>query len=50
MVAADIDPVYAELTIRRLERLRKTGKAGWQWDSPFPELGNALTAKREAAE
>ncbi len=34
----DIDPVYAELTIRRLEHYRKTGKTGWQWRNPFPEL------------
>lgn len=35
---ADIDPVFAELTIRRLERFRATGKTGWQWRTPFPEL------------
>jgi len=34
----DIDPVFAEITIRRLENLRQTGKTGWQWRSPFPEL------------
>ncbi len=34
----DIDPIYAELTIRRLEHFRKTGKTGWQWYNPFPEL------------
>jgi site-specific DNA-methyltransferase (adenine-specific) len=34
----DIDPVFAELTIRRLERYRKTGKTGWQCEHPFPEL------------
>ncbi len=34
----DIDPVFAEITIRRLERYRETGKTGWQWESPFPEL------------
>lgn len=33
----DIEPVFAELTIRRLERLRATGKTGWQWKNPFPE-------------
>jgi len=31
----DNDPVFAEITIRRLERLRKTGKSGWQWRDPF---------------
>jgi site-specific DNA-methyltransferase (adenine-specific) len=34
----DIDPVFAELTIRRLERFRQKGKTGWQWKSPFPEI------------
>ena len=34
---ADIDPVFAEITIRRLERYRRTGRTGWQWHSPFPE-------------
>jgi site-specific DNA-methyltransferase (adenine-specific) len=33
----DLDPVFAELTIRRLENYRKTGKTGWQWNNPFPE-------------
>lgn len=34
----EIDPVFAELTIRRLEHYRKTGKTGWQWNNPFPEI------------
>jgi site-specific DNA-methyltransferase (adenine-specific) len=34
----EIDPVFAELSIRRLERYRKTGKTGWQWNNPFPEV------------
>ncbi len=34
----DIDPIFAELTIRRLEHYRRTGRTGWQWHSPFPEL------------
>ena len=37
-ITFDRDPVFAELTIRRLERYRKTGKTGWQWDNPFPEI------------
>ena len=36
--AMEIDPVFAELSIRRLERYRKTGKTGWQWNNPFPEI------------
>ncbi|HOK40837.1 MAG TPA: site-specific DNA-methyltransferase [bacterium] len=31
----DIDPIFVELTIRRLEHYRKTGKTGWQWQNPF---------------
>jgi len=34
----DLDPVFAELTIRRLENFQKTGKTGWQWNNPFPEI------------
>ena len=34
----DIDPIFAELTIRRLEYFRKYGRTGWQWHNPFPEL------------
>lgn len=36
--AMEIDPVFAELSIRRLEYYRKTGKTGWQWNNPFPEV------------
>ena len=32
---ADIDPIYAEITIRRLERFRATGRVGWQNGHPF---------------
>ena len=38
VVTFDNDPVFAEITIRRLERFRKTGKTGWQWHNPFPEI------------
>jgi site-specific DNA-methyltransferase (adenine-specific) len=31
----DIDPVYAEICIRRLERFRRTGREGWQNSHPF---------------
>lgn len=37
-ITFDKDPVFAELTIRRLERYRETGKTGWQWENPFPEI------------
>jgi site-specific DNA-methyltransferase (adenine-specific) len=36
----DIDPIFAEITIRRLEHFRKTLKTGWQWQNPFPEIEN----------
>ncbi len=31
----DIDPVFAEITIRRLENYRSTGRTGWQNGNPF---------------
>jgi site-specific DNA-methyltransferase (adenine-specific) len=34
----DIDPIFAEITIRRLELYRKIGRTGWQWRNPFPEI------------
>ncbi len=34
----DADPIFAEITIRRLEHLRATGKTGWQWENPFLEM------------
>jgi site-specific DNA-methyltransferase (adenine-specific) len=48
----DIDPVFAELTIRRLEHFRKTGKTGFQVANPFPEVADLVAeykidAKRE---
>ncbi len=36
----DIDPVFCEITIRRLEHYRRTGLRGWQNSNPFArELG-----------
>ncbi|OQY80361.1 MAG: site-specific DNA-methyltransferase [Chloroflexi bacterium UTCFX4] len=34
----DLDPIFAEITIRRLEHFRAMGKTGWQWENPFPEI------------
>jgi site-specific DNA-methyltransferase (adenine-specific) len=31
----DLDPVFCEITIRRLEHFRATGKTGWQNSNPF---------------
>lgn len=40
-ITADIDPVFAELTIRRLEHYRSNGKTGWQVENPFPEIADS---------
>jgi site-specific DNA-methyltransferase (adenine-specific) len=34
---ADIDPVYCEITIRRLENFRSNNKTGWQNSNPFAD-------------
>ncbi|MEA1981100.1 MAG: site-specific DNA-methyltransferase [candidate division Zixibacteria bacterium] len=44
----DIDPIFAELSIRRLERLRKTGKTGWQGLNPFEKELSDLHQKVSA--
>ncbi|MGA7836791.1 MAG: DNA methyltransferase, partial [Ignavibacteriaceae bacterium] len=36
-VTMDIDPVFCEISLRRLENYRKTGRAGWQNSNPFAE-------------
>ncbi len=39
---ADIDPLYCEISIRRLEHFRRTGRTGWQNGHAFErELGNS---------
>jgi site-specific DNA-methyltransferase (adenine-specific) len=47
----DIDPVYCEIIIRRLERLRKTGQLGWQNSHPFeqelPDVNDAVMDKEK---
>ncbi len=34
---ADNDPLYCEITLRRLEHFRSSGKTGWQNSNPFAE-------------
>ena len=34
-VTCDIDPLFCEMTIRRLEHFRQTGQPGWQNDNAF---------------
>lgn len=44
----DVDPVFAEITIRRLENFRATGRTGWQNGNPFEkDLIEFDTAKAE---
>jgi site-specific DNA-methyltransferase (adenine-specific) len=33
----DIDPIFCEITIRRLEHFRRTGRTGWQNSNPFAD-------------
>jgi len=33
----DLDPVYCEIAIRRIEQFRKTGRTGWQNSNPFEQ-------------
>jgi site-specific DNA-methyltransferase (adenine-specific) len=40
----DIDPVFCEISIRRLERYRECGKTGWQNSNPF--YGEILKNKK----
>ena len=55
-LTADIDPVFCEITIRRLEQYRKTGKLGWQNSHPFEKevsgsvTNGELVASREGRE
>jgi site-specific DNA-methyltransferase (adenine-specific) len=51
----DIDPIYGEIAIRRLERFRAIGKTGWQNSNPFEkeiaadgELQSMLPQQQEA--
>jgi len=45
----DLDPIYAELTIRRLEHYRATGETGWQTENPFPEIDGELAERNRNA-
>jgi len=47
----DNDPIYCEIMIRRLERLRKFGKTGWQNGNPFEkELHGVETMEQPVLE
>lgn len=42
----DINPIFAEISIRRLERFRHTGKTGWQRGHPFEQELRKLVKDR----
>ena len=46
----DIDPIFAELSIRRLENFRKTGETGWQFANPFPEISDFVIEQKKSKE
>jgi site-specific DNA-methyltransferase (adenine-specific) len=49
-LTADIDPIYCEIVIRRLERYRRTGKLGWQNSHPFEaEFPDAVAPESDVA-
>jgi DNA modification methylase len=46
---ADLDPIYCEITIRRLERFRTQRKLGWQNGHPFEKDIQEPVANHDAA-
>ena len=46
----DTDPIFAELTIRRLENFRKSGEAGFQYGNPFPEIRDFIVEQKQKIE
>lgn len=50
-LTADIDPVFCEIAIRRLEHFRRTGRTGWQNSHPFEsELPETINGHADAGE
>jgi site-specific DNA-methyltransferase (adenine-specific) len=47
-ITSDIDPIYCEIMIRRLERLRMFGKTGWQNGNPFEKELYGVTETEQA--
>jgi site-specific DNA-methyltransferase (adenine-specific) len=45
-ITFDLDPIFAEITIRRLERFRETGESGWQAGNAFADLANMSSSDR----
>lgn len=48
-VTSDIDPIFCEITIRRLEHFRSTGRLGWQNGHAFEEEIPAFAAEDHSA-
>lgn len=49
-LTCDIDPIFCEITIRRLEHYRRTGKLGWQNSHPFEQdVPEQVTSRSPAA-
>lgn len=46
----DSDEIFAEITIRRLEHFRNTGKTGWQCANPFPEVQDVISEQENDGE
>src|SRR5215467_9871802 len=42
----DIDPIFCEITIRRLENFRLAGRTGWQNSNPFALETGQMGAER----
>ncbi len=51
-LAMDIDPIFCEITIRRLENFRLSGRTGWQNSNPFArelgQMGSGGAGERES--
>ena len=45
----DIDPVFCEVVIRRLENYRKTGRLGWQNSHAFEDVPGVLDPENSAS-
>jgi site-specific DNA-methyltransferase (adenine-specific) len=45
----DIDPIFCEITIRRLEHFRRSGRLGWQNSHPFTDVLLKETIAAESA-
>lgn len=46
----DIDPIFAELSIRRIEHFRRTADTGFQYTNPFPEIADFIFEQKQEAD